>query len=658
MSRGLRAALAVLLFLSAPAAAADEALEAAMTKELDRAVTELKQEGYPSAYYVSLSASDIESFEERCMMGAPFFTGSYTQRLMMPDLRVGGYEFDNHPVANPSGFQARGTSYLEDEQALRYGLWRQLDAAYKAASADFLRKQAVRVARGKTEYDTDDLTRETPRLRLAQKPAPQWDRPALSALCRAARALRARPSLLVADSSLRLRRQWTTFRDSEGTAVDFGRDVLEMDLEASENSVDGTRLFASRRFAATKPSMLPTAEEVEAAAREMLDDLKALQVASTTSPFSAPALLDPSVAAAAVLAVGLRLSGEEQRNPQGAQIFRGKLHKQVLPKGFTLVDDPTVAEFQGRPLAGHYEFDDQAVPAQKVTLIDDGVLKAFLLSRYPVVGFKKSNGHGRAFAGYSPEGAPGSLFLTSRKAYGEKELLDQLRAECRKRGKPYGIWVRKLRSFTQQQGTGGHAAIRLVGGLVYLVEAKTGALTLVRDLDLVATPLGLLENLRAAGADARASNLVFGVPLSVVVPSLLLADGELQRAESRPEKPPVLPAPEAADARPRTHPRIVPIIPKVPHVQVQRYIVRGAGAMYPKFVMQDVLDSRQHQEGDDVFIDFKVAAPSLPQLGASLRRLDAAIDRLAPGKTIEKRPLTSSMTMSSYVGQYGDGWPK
>lgn len=654
MRRWAAALLTAALLAGAPAPVSADNLDSALDKELKRSMAGLKEEGYPQAYFISLTGIDVDSWEERCQMGSPYFTGEYRQRLVTPDVRVGDYALDNHPVNNPTGYQASGASY-EDDFSLGYGLWRQLDAAYKAAAADYLRKQALRVSRGKTEYDTDDLTRESPRLRRADRPASGWDTAALHGLCAAAgRPLRLYPRLLTAGSSARLRRQWSRLRDSEGSAVDFERDVAEVELEASDLSADGTRLYAARRFVATTPQGLPGPNDVEAAAREMTEDLRALKLAQTTSPFSAPTLLDPSVAAAVVLSIGLRLSGEEDRNPAGAQTFRGKLGKAVLPKDFTLVDDPTQAEFAGKPLVGHYGFDDQGVPPERVTLIKRGVLKSLLLSRYPVVGMAKSNGHGRAFAGYAPEGLPGSLFLTSRKTYSEAELLEMLRAECRKRGKPYGIWVRKLRNFSQQQATTGHASIRFMGGLLYLVDAKTGARTLVRDLDLVGTPLALLGNVQAAGRDTQAHDMVYGVPVSVVVPSLLLADGELQRSEARPEKPPILTPPGETEAAPS---RIVPTIPRTPHIQIQRYIVRGAGRLMPRFVIKGVSDSRQHLEGADAFLDFKVVGQSLPELGSNLRRLEAAIRRLADGAAVETRTLAPAMTAASYRARFGGDWP-
>lgn len=536
----------LLLLMAAPSlrAAPNDAVDRALGAELSRAMSDLREDTYAPPYYVSLSALDIDVAERRCPMGARGFTGRYEQRLVTADVRVGGYALDNRPVSPPTGFVGRAVSREDDELALRHELWRLLDVSYKDASAGFLRKQALRVSRGKTEYDTDDLSRETPRVAQRRAPPAAWDLQELDRLCaRAGAGFRRSPSLLHGEANYRARRQRTRLRDSEGSRVDFGRESVELELEAVDISSDGMRLQALRRFAAASAAGLPSAVELERVASDMTRELADLRAASSTSPFSAPALIDPSVAAAVVLTIGLRLSGEEQRNPAGAQTFRERMGKLVLPSEFSLVDDPTQKTFRGKPLLGHYEFDDQGVPPQRVVLVDRGMLMGLLLSRYPVIGFAKSNGHGRAYPGYWPEGMPGSLFLTTRGPLDEKALLERLRAECKRRAKPYGIWVRRLRSFTQQQGTAGHGSLRLMPGLVYLVHAETGALTLVRDLDVVGTPLVLLGNMIAAGDDAEAQDLIYGAPVSVVVPSLLLSEVELQRAETRPEKLPILPAP-------------------------------------------------------------------------------------------------------------------
>ena len=51
---------------------------------------------------------------------------------------------------------------------------------------------------------------------------------------------------------------------------------------------------------------------------------------------------------------------------------------------------------------GHYLYDDEGVKARRVTVVDKGVLKTFLLDRAPLKDFPQSNGHGRAEAGFLP----------------------------------------------------------------------------------------------------------------------------------------------------------------------------------------------------------------------------------------------------------------
>ncbi|MBI5630319.1 MAG: hypothetical protein HY921_05495 [Elusimicrobia bacterium] len=635
-------------------AAASEMLEAALDTELSRAMA-MQAEGYPKPYFASVTVTDQEMWWQRCAMGAPELEATVRQRLVTPDLRVGSPGLDNHPLGLPNIFIGGEFSMEDDSLALRHGLWRLFDGMYTGAVGDFLRKQALRVQRGPAEYDAGDLSQEPARQRLMDRPASSWSVPALSELCRrGSRIFRENSGLLSAQVKVRLDRQWSRLRSSEGGRVDSGRDVAEIELEAVALAEDGLRISASRQFAAVSPSALPSSAEIEGAARDILSDLSALKTAPSTSPFSAPALLDPSVAAGVVLAWGLRLSGEELRNPGGAQTFRGKLGSRILASEFSLEDDPTVPSFGGLALAGHYDYDDQGVPAQKVQLISRGTLKGFLTSRYSVKGFPRSNGHGRASPGYWVGGSPGTLIFSSAKPLSQEELLAELRRQCRLQGKPYGIWVRKLQAVVQNQESRGQVSIRLIPRLVYLVEAETGKMTMVRHLDLVGTPLALMNNALAAGGDARAENVSLNVPLSVISPSLLLADAEAQRSSARPETAPVL-SPPPGDSRERG--RRIPTIPRVPHVQVERYILKGWRREPPPLPFKEVAAVRALKQGPDMIIEVKVLGPSLPALGESLRRLEAALRSLA-GPSLEKETMAPAMTRSSYESLYGSGWPK
>ena len=652
------ASLLAAAVLARPAAAApDEALERAVQTELSRAKKELKDDGYPGIYYAALNVSDLDDWDRWSAMGAPRAEAEMRQRIILPDVRVGGPELDNHPDAPRGDYFGTPVSLADDEFALRHSLWRVFDAAYKTATADFLRKQERIVSQGKADYDTDDLAAEPPIASTAARPASPWDLDRLRRLEDAlSEPFRRAPSLLYAESHASLRRLWTRRRDTEGGRVDKADDTAKIEIEAAALSPDGLRETVSRDWSAREPEALPSETEVRRAGRELLADLQELRVAVTTSPFSAPALLDPSVSAALVFALGQRLSGEEQRNPAGAQTFRGRAGSRVLSETLTLADDPTQSSFRGRPLFGHYAFDDEGVPARRVVLIERGVLKGFLLSRYPVKGFPRSNGHARAPLGLIPIGAPGSLFLTSSEPQPVEKLLARLREECRSQKKPFGLWVRDLRAAVQQQGGGGQGSIRFTAR-VDLVSAESGKTVRVRDMDLVGTPLVMAESLLAAGDDADAADINVTAPASVIAPSLLLSEAELQRSETKPEKAPILPPPQplTPDAERRAAPA-GSFAPKGAFIQVNRYLLTKRSELIEEFDAPGVAAWRQTRTPDGLVIDVKIVGSNPSLAAAAVRRADTAAAALVPGG-VHKTVLAAMRPLASYRIRYEDGWP-
>ena len=142
----------------------------------------------------------------------------------------------------------------------------------------------------------------------------------------------------------------------------------------------------------------------------MASDLKALRAAPVADPYAGPALLSGRAAAVFFHEVlGHRLEGHRQRGEEEGQTFTKKVGEAILPSFLSVVDDPTLKEIGGVKLAGTYEFDDEGVPAQRVEVIKDGILKNFLMSRMPVTNFSNSNGHGRRSAGAHGHGTPGKF---------------------------------------------------------------------------------------------------------------------------------------------------------------------------------------------------------------------------------------------------------
>ena len=67
----------------------------------------------------------------------------------------------------------------------------------------------------------------------------------------------------------------------------------------------------------------------------------------------------------------------------------------TLPDFLSVVFDPTRRKVGNIDLNGWYDYDDEGVKGKRITAVDKGVLKEFLMSRSPIKGFGQSlAGHG------------------------------------------------------------------------------------------------------------------------------------------------------------------------------------------------------------------------------------------------------------------------
>ena len=147
---------------------------------------------------------------------------------------------------------------------------------------------------------------------------------------------------------------------------------------------------------------------------------------------------------------------------------------------------------------GHYLYDDEGVKARRVTVVDKGILKTFLVDRAPVKGFARSNGHGRAEPGYVPVSRQSNLVVESSRSVSTEKLLDMLRDEARKQGKPFGLLFDNIEGGFTNTGRGSANAFNVLPNVVFKVYTDASRQPeLVRGVDLIGTPLS------AFGEDRR-----------------------------------------------------------------------------------------------------------------------------------------------------------
>jgi predicted Zn-dependent protease len=299
-------------------------------------------------------------------------------------------------------------------------------------------------------------------------------------------------------------------------------------------------------FQAPSATGLPDEAELSAKVDKMAADLKALRIAPVAEPYDGPALLSGRAAAVFFHEVlGHRLEGHRQKDEEEGQTFTKKVNQEVLPKFLTVVDDPTIQEIAGVKLAGSYPFDNEGTPSRRVEVIQNGVLKNFLMSRMPIKDFSQSNGHGRNQPGLMPTGRQGNLIVTSTQAVTENQLRQKLIDEVKKQGKPYGLYFDDIQGgFTLTQRSLPQA-FQVLPVIVYRVYADGRPDELVRGVDIVGTPLAALTRILVTGDKQRVFNGVCGaesgqVPVAAVAPAMLFSEMEVQKRAHAHERPPIL----------------------------------------------------------------------------------------------------------------------
>ena len=534
---------------------------AAMAEELLRAHKSLQLRGHDAPYFLSYAVRGIQTEEVGAKYGAVFLDRRRRDKRLQVDVRVGSYQFDNTGSqeafefdGSDSGYSAGREAPLDDDPAaLRNALWLLTDETYKKSLSAFLKKKGKQVYRPDDPGTPPSFSREESRVSI-DPPLPfSFDRAVWGRELREqTERLGAHPELFDSQMRVSVDHEEREFASTEGARLVTERVIYALHVQAWARAPDGMLLEDSRDFYGALESELPRGPELAARIDAMVGELLALQKAPVLDPYTGPALLEPE--AAGVLfheAVGHRLEGERQNDDKDGHTFKGQIGKPILPFFITVIDDPTQRMAGPVSLNGYYRFDDQGVAGQRVTLVDKGVLKTFLMSRAPVEGVPPySNGHGRSAPGRDPVARMSNLIVESSKAMPWPKLKEALIAEAKRQEKPFGLIIRDVTGGNTDTSGYAYQAFKGQPRLVYKVDANTGAESLVRGVEIVGTPLLSINKIIATGDQRRVFNGYCGaesgyVPVSTVAPTVLVSEIELQRTRKDTGRPPVLPSPWA-----------------------------------------------------------------------------------------------------------------
>ena len=579
------------------AAADSDHTLAAMQDELDRARTRLELKipdtNEPARpYFIQYRVLDLDVRTVVAEFGALVSSTAGRNRIMSVDVRVGNENLDSSNFITDEGFSgflgSTGTIGIDrDYDSLRQDLWLATDQAFKAAVENFSKKQAflTRLAKAPSipDFSPADPTVSVEPLVASDWSARNWEQEARTVSA----ALRQFPALYSSRVVYHLIYTTTYLLNSEGTKIRANRSLAAIEASLETESDDGMGLHNYYAVYRRRPDQLPAAEAVKKELEKAGEQLITLRVSPPAADYDGPVLFEaPAAGSLLVQMLGPSLSGA--RGPLAMQSafdqlmdrlggrseWTGKLGSRVLPNSVSLLDDPTAKQFQGHDLLGTYEVDQEGAKAQKVELINSGLLLNFLMSRRPGPDLVHTNGHGRA--AYLGDARPmaSNLFFTSSEGISPDELKKKFMEQCKQNGNKWCLIVREmdnpvlgvreqddLSEIVMGAASGAATGDRLPL-LVYRVDMADGRESLIRGARLTGLTLRAIRNIAAIGNDAAAFDFMqsqqagfagtalaafgssdSGVPSTVIAPSLLLDDVEVHGARGEPERLPLVPPP-------------------------------------------------------------------------------------------------------------------
>jgi predicted Zn-dependent protease len=564
----------------------------AMHDEMERNRGRLQLPGVEKPFYLEYRLLDVDVRAVTASFGNLVSSTTTRNRFMSVDARIGDHHLDSSNFISEEGFQGFLGSTGEvgidhDYNSLRQDLWLATDQAYKEAATQLALKQAFLRSLTKPP-EIDDFSQEKALVKIDPRELPDWTSRKWEDEARAASlALKSFPQLY--GTRVNYYFVYTTYylTNSEGTELRTSKSLAAVEAAFDTQADDGMPLHNYYAIYVAKPGDVPDSATISKGLTQAGSELMQLRAAPLVPDYTGPVLFDSS-ASGSMLAQLLAASLSGARPPLsmmsafdqimermgGRSEWSGRVGTRVFPSSVTLVDDPTMADYQSHSLLGQYAIDDEGVKAQRVAIVQNGVLKNLLMSRRPGPDFQASNGHARSAMLSDTKPLASNLIFQSSDALNSADLRKKFIDACRQDGHEWCIEVKRmdnpaLSSLGQQDFSdflgsiaGGVASGERMPLLYYRVYVADGREELVRGGHIEGLTLRSLRNMLAIGDDLAVYGYMQnpaagfagtalgsfggaqgGIPSSVVAPSLLLEEVEIRGFHGEPRRLPLVSAP-------------------------------------------------------------------------------------------------------------------
>ncbi len=519
--------------------------------ELNREFKVLREQT-PSVYYMDYRVESQKIWYRRASLGELINANMASQSFFNPTVRVGNKEFDNTHLIK--GKQPQYSYTIKqypvefDEVAVRQIIWNATDEAYQKATQEYrFKKNSIKVE-DKTlvpDFSTAkavEYIEPISPITVSDEKLKQ-----IEEIIKEASALfKVDKDITGGDVSFRFEKKRKYFISSENQVLAQNYLLARIMINGTIRSEEGNQMSLHHIMDAFDPNALPGKDSVLNATKQIVAKLIELKEAPIASPYSGPAILSPSAAGVFFHEIfGHRIEGHRLKDETNGQTFKSKVGELVLPTTFNVTFNPLVKNYQGFDLNGYYQYDDQGVEGSEVKVIENGVLKDFLMCSNPIEGFSSSNGHGRGDIFRTPVSRQSNMFINVSNPYSDEQLREMLVEECKKQQLEYGYYFKRVTGGFTQTGRFMPNAFNVTPNEVYRIYADGRPDELVRGVDLIGTPLSMFSKIEAGGAVQGLFNGTCGaesggIPVAAVSPAILVSKIETQKKSQKFSTGPIL----------------------------------------------------------------------------------------------------------------------
>ena len=516
----------------------------AMKNELERTQGRLKSPGHPPAYFISYLIRQADKFNIWGRYGSICKKGKSRKRYCYTDIRVGDPQYDQVTKGGlmdnsdqTESFELFEIPNSDDQDVLQFALWRLTDAKYREAVESYHSRKSRDVSfldenkkfGSLNLVNADESLLTVSELKVDKE---HWEKYIESSSV----IPKSYAEIKNSYCDLNVVRQTKFFISTEGVVRSWQEDHVSLVcyLWLHTEKADFERSIVINTLSADE---LPDIDTFSTMIHDKIKWMISLQECAEINSFSGPALLAPQAAGVLIHeAMGHRLEGSRMLSDDEGRTFKDKIGKKITTHKLSVYDDPSQKKFGDQGMYGYYSFDDEAIPSQKVQLVEKGVLKNFLSSRAPYQNKHVSNGHGRNQTFERPISRMGNLMIEPHdgKSFSElkKDLLELINAQ----NKEFGIILMDVQG--GETGTEAYDFQAFLGDITHAIKLNAdGTEEIIRGADFVGTPLSSLGNIVEVGDVQELDNSFCGaesgnVPVSTVAPALLLSNLELQTKDT------------------------------------------------------------------------------------------------------------------------------